>query len=273
MLAALLAARRDRKKVEMVDLEESKDKVMMGVERKSLIINEEEKKSTAYHESGHVLVSKLIPGSDPVHKVTIIPRGRALGLTSFLPIDEKHNYTKSYCETLMTHILGGRAAELIVLSELSTGAGNDIERSTELARKMVCEWGMSPKLGPVTFGKKSEEIFLGREIAQHRDYSESTAVLIDEEVKRIVQEAADRAEKLLRKNQSKLHRLAKALLEREILDGEEIDRVIQGKKLSPRKKSQTAPKSTDKKKSAESRSRPRRPKKESASDGSISSQG
>jgi cell division protease FtsH len=271
--AALLAARRDRKKVEMIDLEESKDKVMMGVERKSLIINEEEKRSTAYHESGHVLVSKLLPGSDPVHKVTIIPRGRALGLTSFLPIDEKHNYTKSYCETLMTHILGGRAAELIVLSQLSTGAGNDIERATELARKMVCEWGMSPKLGPVTFGKKSEEIFLGREIAQHRDYSESTAVLIDDEVKRIVQEAADRAEKLLRKNQTKLHRLAEALLEREILDGEEIDRVIQGKKLSPRKKTSETPKTTDKKKSTGSRSRPQRKKKESASDGSVSSQG
>lgn len=232
--AALLAARRNRKKVEMEDLEESRDKVMMGVERKSLIITEEEKRSTAYHESGHVLVSKLIPGSDPVHKVTIIPRGRALGLTSFLPIDEKHNYTKSYCKILMTHILGGRAAELIVIKELSTGSSNDIEQATELARKMVCEWGMSDELGPVTFGKKSEEIFLGREIAQHRDYSETTAVLIDQEVKRIVKEASDRAENLLRENEDVLHRIAKALLEREILDGEEIDRIIQGKSLSPK---------------------------------------
>ncbi|MCJ7813022.1 ATP-dependent zinc metalloprotease FtsH, partial [bacterium] len=216
--AALLAARRNKKHVEMIDLEESKDKVMMGVERKSLIITEEEKRSTAYHESGHVLVSKLIPGSDPVHKVTIIPRGRALGLTSFLPIDEKHNYTKSYCETILAHLLGGRAAESIVLKQLSTGAGNDIESATELARKMVCEWGMSEKLGPITFGKKSEEIFLGREIAQHRDYSENTAILIDQEVRKIVQEAYECAHKLLNENVNTLHRMAKALLEREILD-------------------------------------------------------
>lgn len=232
--AALLAARKDRKAVEMEDLEESKDKVMMGVERKSMFITEDEKRSTAYHESGHVLVSKFLKGSDPVHKVTIIPRGRALGLTSFLPIDEKHNYTKSYCETLMTHMLGGRAAELLVLGELSTGAGNDIERATELARKMVCEWGMSEKLGPVTFGKKSEEIFIGREIAQHRDYSESTAVLIDEEVKRIVQAASKRAEQILKRHQKILHRLAEALLEREILDGEEVDLIIKGKPLKKR---------------------------------------
>ena len=247
--AALLAARRNQKQVEMADLEEAKDKVMMGVERKSMIITDEEKKSTAYHESGHVLVSKLLPGADPVHKVTIIPRGRALGLTSFLPIDEKHNYTKTYCETLMTHMLGGRAAELIVLKELSTGAGNDIDRATELARKMVCEWGMSKKLGPVTFGKKQEEIFLGREIAQHRDYSESTAILIDEEIKRIVQSAANRAEKLLRENETKLHHLASALLEREILDGDEIDQVLRGKKLTPRRKTAVEKKATGKKKS------------------------
>lgn len=252
--AALLAARKDRKKVEMDDLEESKDKVMMGVERKSLIINEEEKKSTAYHESGHVLVSKLVPGADSVHKVTIIPRGRALGVTSFLPIDEKHNYTKSYCEALMTHILGGRAAERIVLNELSTGAGNDIERATELSRKMVCEWGMSEKLGPVTFGKKSEEIFLGREIAQHRDYSESTAILIDQEVKRIVQKASDRAEALLKENIDTLHRLAEALLEREILDGEDIDRVIQGKPLR-RKRKKSESKQADKSKRRQAKSK------------------
>jgi len=232
--AALLAARRNKNQVEMTDLEEAKDKVMMGVERKSLIITEEEKKNTAYHESGHVLVSKLIPGSDPVHKVTIIPRGRALGITSFLPLDEKHNYSREYCQTLMTHLMGGRAAEWLTLKQLSTGAGNDIERATELARKMVCEWGMSDKLGPVTFGKKSEEIFLGREIAQHRDYSESTAILIDQEVKRMVQSAYERAEKIIRDNIQTLERLASALLEREILDGEEIDCIIQGKTLAPK---------------------------------------
>ncbi|MFH1942324.1 MAG: ATP-dependent zinc metalloprotease FtsH [bacterium] len=262
--AALLAARRDRKQVDMVDLEESKDKVMMGVERKSLIISEEEKRSTAYHESGHVLVSKLIPGADPVHKVTIIPRGRALGLTSFLPIDEKHNYTKSYCEALMTHILGGRAAEWVVLKELSTGAGNDIERATELARKMVCEWGMSEELGPVTFGKKSEEIFLGREIVQHRDYSENTAIIIDQEVKRIVQDASERSEKLIRKNLKVLHWLAEALLDREILDGEEIDRIMQGKRLAPKKSEATQQKSKTEK-SAATKSRSTKPKKDAAS--------
>jgi cell division protease FtsH len=229
--AALLAARRNKKQVEMVDFEEAKDKVMMGVERKSLFISEEEKKATAYHESGHVLVSKLIPGSDPVHKVTIIPRGRALGITSFLPIDEKHTYTKSYCETRIAHLVGGRIGERLITRELSTGAGDDIERATELARKMVCEWGMSDRLGPVTFGKKSQEIFLGREIAQHRDYSEKTAILIDQEVKRIVHEVYERAEKLIRDNEDKLHLLAAALLEREILDGDEIDKLLTGKTL------------------------------------------
>jgi len=187
-----------------------------------------------------VLVSKLIPGSDPVHKVTIIPRGRALGVTSFLPIDEKHTYTKSYCETVIAYMLGGRIAEKLVTGELSTGAGNDIERSTELARKMVCEWGMSEKVGPVTFGKKTEEIFLGREIAQHRDHSEQTAVLIDREVKRIVQEVSDRAERLIRDNEALLHKLAQSLLEREILDSDEIDRILQGKNLSAGRKRKTA---------------------------------
>ena len=240
--AALLAARRNKKSVEMTDLEEAKDKIMMGVERKSMIINEEEKRNTAYHESGHVLVSKFIPGSDPVHKVTIIPRGRALGVTSFLPIDEKHNYTKKYCESVMTHLLGGRAAELIVLDQLTTGAGNDIERATELARKMVCEWGMSDKLGPITFGKKSEEIFLGREIAQHRDYSEQTAILIDREIRDYVEKAARKAEKIIRDHESALHALADALLEREILDAEEVELVIQGKTLPPKKKKRVSAK-------------------------------
>ncbi len=235
--AALLAARRNKKRVAMEDFEDAKDKVLMGVERKSMLITDDEKKNTAYHESGHVLVSKLLPGSDPVHKVTIIPRGRALGVTSFLPIDEKHNYTRTYCKTIMTHMLGGRAAEKIIANELSTGAGNDIERASELARKMVCEWGMSEKLGPVAFGKKNDEIFLGREIAQHRDYSESTAVLIDQEVKTFVQKASDHAEKLLKDNVDILHRLAEALLEREILDGDEIELIMQNKPLAKKKNS------------------------------------
>ncbi len=230
--AALLAAKRDAEFVTMEDLEQAKDKVMMGAERKSLLISEDEKKTTAYHEAGHVLVSKLVPGADPVHKVTIIPRGRALGLTHYLPIDEKHNYSAEYLQAVLCHLLGGRAAELIVFDNHTTGAGNDIERATEIARKMVCEWGMSEKLGPLTFGKKEEEIFLGREIAKHRDYSEKTAVDIDGEVRRIISEAADRAYQVLVENQEKLHNLAEALLEREILDGEEIDRIMDGKPLN-----------------------------------------
>ncbi|MBN2365298.1 MAG: ATP-dependent metallopeptidase FtsH/Yme1/Tma family protein [Calditrichaeota bacterium] len=229
--AALSAARQDRDYVTMEDFEMSKDKIMMGMERKSLIISDEEKRMTAYHESGHVLVAKLIPGSDPVHKVTIIPRGRALGLTSYLPIDERHNYTKEYLEILLCHLLGGRGAEKLVMNQLTTGAGNDIERATDLARKMVCEWGMSEELGPITFGKKEEEIFLGREIAQHRDFSESTAQAIDREVRQIISRAEQKVEKLLSENLEKLHKLAEALLEREILDGEEIDLILDGKKL------------------------------------------
>ncbi len=233
--AALLAARKNKTHVTMEDFEEAKDKVMMGAERKSLLISEEERRSTADHEAGHALVAKLIPGSDPVHKVTIIPRGRALGATTTLPIDEKHNYSKEYCLIMMRHLMGGRAAEKLVLNQLTTGAGNDIERATELARKMVCEWGMSDRVGPVTFGKKGEEIFLGREIAQHRDYSEKTAQLIDEEVKRFVLSAAEDTERLLAENIDKLHALANALLEREILDGEEIDRILAGQTLAPSK--------------------------------------
>lgn len=200
-----------------------------------MIISEEEKKSTAYHESGHVLVAKLIPGSDPVYKVTIIPRGRALGVTSYLPIDERHNYSRNYLETLLCHLLGGRVAEKLVMNQLTTGAGNDLERATELARKMVCEWGMSDKLGPVTFGKKDEEIFLGREIATHRDFSEKTAEEIDEEIRSIITNTEDRVEKLLSENLDKLHSLAKVLLEREILDGDEIDLVLNGEPLPEKK--------------------------------------
>lgn len=238
--AALAAARQDRNMVIMEDFEMAKDKIMMGMERKSLIISEEEKHSTAYHESGHVLVSKLIPGSDPVHKVTIIPRGRALGVTSYLPIDERHNYSKDYLETLLCHLLGGRVAEMLVMDQLTTGAGNDIERATDLTRKMVCEWGMSEKLGPVTFGKKEEEIFLGREIAQHRDFSEKTAQEIDAEVRQIITKAENRVRKLLSQNVDKLHQLAEALLEREILDGEQIDLILSGKKLPSRAANRTA---------------------------------
>jgi len=238
--AALAAARQDRQFVIMEDFEMAKDKIMMGMERKSLIISEEEKRSTAYHESGHVLVAKLIPGSDPVHKVTIIPRGRALGVTSYLPIDERHNYSKEYLEILLCHLLGGRGAEKLVMNQLTTGAGNDIERATDLARKMVCEWGMSEKLGPITFGKKEEEIFLGREIAQHRDFSENTAQEIDKEVRVIISKAEKRVQELLFKNTKHLHKLADALLEREILDGEEIDLILSGKKL-PKKTSKSQP--------------------------------
>jgi len=181
------------------------------------------------------LVAKLIPGSDPVHKMTIIPRGLALGLTHYLPIDERHTHSKEYLENKLCQLLGGRVAEKIVFGQYTTGAGNDLERATALVRKMVCEWGMSDKLGPLTFGKKEEEIFLGREIAKHRDYSEETAKQIDAEVKRIIEEAESRAIKLLGENQEKLHVLAKALLEREILDGDQIDRVLRGERLEPLK--------------------------------------
>jgi len=230
--AALLAARQNAKAVTMEHFELAKDKVMMGMERKSLIISEEEKRITAYHESGHVLVAKKIPEADPVHKVTIIPRGRALGVTTYLPMDEKHTYSKQYLEAMITYALGGRAAEKKMFRLLTTGAGNDLERATDLARKMVCEWGMSERLGPLTYGAKEEEIFLGREITRTRNFSESTAIAIDEEVKRIVTGCMERAERIIEENADALHRLAGALLEREILDGEEIDRILRGEDLS-----------------------------------------
>ncbi len=229
--AALLAARKNKKAVEMEDFEEAKDKVMMGVERKSLQISEKERTLTAYHESGHVLVAINIPGADPIHKVTIIPRGRALGITHQLPMDERHNYSRSYITGQLSILLGGRAAEKIIFNELTTGGGNDIERATELARKMVCEWGMSDRLGPLTFGKQTEEIFLGREIAKHRDFSEETAKLIDEEVRKIIEEAEKLSCGILKKNLGKLQLLAEALLEHEVIDGEDIARLLQGKKL------------------------------------------
>ncbi len=226
--AALLAARLGKEKIEMVDLEQAKDKVLMGVERKSMIIPLEERRITAYHESGHTLVARMIPGTDPIHKVTIIPRGRALGLTQQLPIDEKHTYPKDYLLNNIAMMMGGRAAEELVLESQTTGAGNDIERSTEIARKMVCEWGMSEKLGPLTFGKKEEQIFLGREFAQHRDYSEDTARLIDDEIRKIVTQSYERAKGIIRQNMATLHRLANTLLDKEVLDGNQIDRIMKG---------------------------------------------
>ncbi len=227
--AALLAARPNKKHVEMIDFENAKDKVLMGVERRSMIISEEEKRTIACHEAGHALVANLLPGTDPVHKVTIIPRGRALGLTQQLPLDDKYNYSKEYLLNRIVILLGGRAAEEIVLGQQTTGAGDDLEKATEMARKMVCEWGMSEKLGPLTFGKKEEHIFLGREFARHQDYSDETAILIDNEIKRIVTECAEKARQLIEENLDKLHALAKALLERESLDGEEVSRVLRAR--------------------------------------------
>jgi cell division protease FtsH len=224
--AALLAARHSKKLVEMIDFESAKDKVLMGVERRSMIISEEEKRTIAYHEAGHTLVAHTLPGADPVHKVTIIPRGRALGLTQQLPTDDKYNYSREYLMNRITILLGGRAAEEMVLRQQTTGAGDDLEKATDMARKMVCEWGMSEKLGPLTFGKREEHIFLGREVARQQDYSEETAVLIDAEVKQIVLDSAARARSILEEQVAKLHRLAKALLEHESLDAEEIARVL-----------------------------------------------
>jgi len=238
--AALLAARKNKKKVGMDDFEEAKDKVMMGMERKSMIISEKEKKVTAYHEIGHVLVAKMIPESDPVHKVTIIPRGRALGVTTYLPVDEKHTYSKDYLEAMIAYALGGRAAEKLIFNQFTTGAGNDIEKSTAIARKMVCEWGMSEKLGPLAYGNKEQEIFLGREISQHKDYSEQTAQVIDSEVKKIITTSMERAEKILSDNEEMLHRLSKELLEREILDSDEIDKIMRGEELPPAKRNGSA---------------------------------
>ncbi len=231
--AALLAARRNSDSVTMRDLEDAKDKVMMGTERKSLIISEREKRTTSYHETGHVLVAKYTPEADPVHKVTIIPRGRALGVTTYLPMDEKHTYSKEYLEAMITYAMGGRAAEKLVFNEYTTGASNDIERSTSIARKMVCEFGMSEKLGPITYGNKQEEVFLGKELHEHKNYSETTQILIDDEIKKIVNAGMDRAMRILTEHIDELHRLSEVLLEREILDSDEIDRVIRGETLPP----------------------------------------
>jgi len=236
--AALWAARQNRKVVTMADFEMSKDKVLMGVERKSMILSEEEKKATAYHEAGHAVVAAMTPGADPLHKVTIIPRGMALGLTMQLPIDDKHAYTKDYLIGTLSVLMGGRTAEEIFLGHITTGAGNDIERATDVARKMVCDWGMSD-LGPLAFGKKEEAIFLGREIAQHRDYSEDTAIHIDAEVHKLVNRAYESARNILESNKGTLERMAQALLEREVLDAAELRLLIDGKPL--REKTKPAP--------------------------------
>ena len=231
--AALLAARHDKPVVEMNDMEEAKDKVMMGKERRSIIISDEDKRVTAYHEAGHALVGKLTPHADPVHKVTIIPRGYALGLTQQLPEGDRQHYTKHYCLTQIAILLGGRVAEETVLDDIATGAFDDLKRATELARKMVCEWGMSEKMGPLVYGEREEQIFLGREISRRQDYSESTAVSIDDEVRRIIFDSLETVRKLLRDHIESLHAIAQALLEKEVLDGENIDVILRATKPSP----------------------------------------
>ena len=224
--AVLYAARFGKDKVYMSDFEFAKDKVLMGVERKSMVISDEEKRNTAYHESGHALVAKLLPGTDPIHKVTIIPRGRALGLTQQLPEDEKHTYPKKYLLNNIAILLGGRAAEELILKDFTTGAGNDIERATNLARKMVCEWGMSETMGPLAYGKKEEQIFLGREFATHKDYSEDTAKRIDQEVTKLVSSSYERAKQLLIDHMDLLNKIASELLEKEVLNTAELDAII-----------------------------------------------
>jgi cell division protease FtsH len=233
--AALNAARYNQKVVRMVDFEFAKDKVMMGTERRSMIINDEEKKVTAVHEAGHALLAVLLPHADPVHKVTIIPRGMALGVTMQLPTEDKHNYTREYLNDWIAILLGGRLAEELTFKSMTTGAGNDLERSTEMARKMVCEYGMSEAMGPLTFGKKEEQIFLGREIAQHQDYSEDTAINIDKEIKRIVTDNYVRARAVIEQHQDALGRIADALLVREVLDADQVQRIVAGQPLEDQK--------------------------------------
>ncbi len=231
--AALVAARVNRESVTMEDFEHAKDKVLMGTERKSLILSDRERTNTAYHEAGHTLVARLLPGTDPIHKVTIIPRGRALGTTQQLPLDERHTYPKDYLTSTLTVLLGGRAAEDLVFNQFTTGAGNDLERATDLARKMVCNWGMSEELGPITFGRREEHIFLGREISQSKDFSEETARLIDHAMKNLVEGAYQRAKDLLATNRAVLQALAQGLLDQETLDSQEIERILESFKKQP----------------------------------------
>ena len=225
--AALRAARLSKTSVAMEDFEYAKDKVMMGVERRSLVMSEQEKRNTAYHEAGHALLAALLPDADPLHKVTIIPRGMALGLTQQLPMEDRYTYSKNYLEAELQVLMGGRLAEQVAFGEdhITTGAGNDLERATELARKMVCEWGMS-SLGPLTFGKREEAIFLGKEFARHQDYSEATSVEIDLEIKRLVATSYERAQELVRGHRAALDRIARELLEHEVLEGEDVYRIV-----------------------------------------------
>jgi cell division protease FtsH len=235
--AALLAARRNKDKVEMNDFELAKDKVMMGAERRSMVMSLSERKNTAYHEGGHALVAMLLPGADPVHKVTIIPRGMALGVTQQLPLDDRYTYSREYLMTRLAMMFGGRAAEELIFGHMTTGAGDDIEKATELARKMVCEWGMSKELGPMTFGRREEQVFLGRDIAHHKDYSEHTAVEIDREVRRVIDDAYQKARGLLSDRLPLLHKVAERLLEKEVLDGAEVEAMVtayrEGREMPP----------------------------------------
>ncbi len=243
--AALLSARKGLDKVPMQDFENSKDKVLMGVERKSMIISDEEKRSTAYHEAGHALIAALIPEADPIHKVTIIPRGLALGLTQQLPLDDRYTYSKVYLEAQLSVLLAGRVAEILFLKKTTTGAASDFEKATEIARKMVCQWGMS-ELGPLTFGERDDLVFLGKDLAMHKNFSEKTSELIDAEVKKIITKNFDRSQEILEKNKDKLKKLAELLLEKEVLDSHEIDAIVKGKKIQPKAK----PKEKDEKKQA-----------------------
>jgi cell division protease FtsH len=231
--AALLAARRNKKKVSFEDFADAKDKVTLGLERRSLVMTDTERKTTAYHEAGHALVAWLLPGSDPVTKITIIPRGRALGVTAYAPTEERHNHSKKQLEDRLCHAMGGRAAELLVFEHLTTGAAGDLEQATNIARSMVTRFGMSEKLGPLTFGKREDMIFLGKEITSSKDYSEQTALVIDTEVRTIIEKAHEKALALLRENMDKLHLLARTLLERETIDGHQMNRLLHGEKLEP----------------------------------------
>jgi cell division protease FtsH len=239
--AALNAARYNKKVVTMVDFEFAKDKVLMGTERRSMIISDDEKKVTAIHEAGHALLTVVLPNADPIHKVTIIPRGMALGVTQQLPLDDRHNYNRDYLQDQIAILLGGRLAEEITTGKMTTGAGNDIERATELARRMVCEWGMSDAMGPLTFGKKEEQIFLGREIAQHQDYSEDTAIRIDQEVKRFVMNNYERARQILEEHKPALLKIAEELLVREVLDGDQVKRLVAGQPIDEVRPSPAGP--------------------------------
>ncbi len=239
--AALYAAKQNKDQISMADFEEAKDKVLMGKERRSLILSEEEKRTTAFHEAGHALVAKLLPGTDPVHKVTIIPRGRALGVTAYLPIDERHTYSKDYLESRLAYGLGGRAAELTVFNHLTTGAANDLEQATKIARSMVCKWGMSEAVGPISLGDKGDEIFIGRDLGHFKDYSEQTAQLVDSEIRRIIEEAERIAMRLLQENREVLDKIAAALLERETVSGTDIDIIMAGEELPPFNNKHAAP--------------------------------